>query len=520
MSRYLEEYLVGLGFNLDTVGYHRFAAMLRDSQHLVDGTYLGMTKSVLQFEASAISAFAALGAGIVTFADKTAMADQEYRLLALRMFTSLPVARELKIALDALGQPLENVIWDPELAARFHQLVADQKIMTRELGPDFEKQMLRIRDVRFEFSRLGVELKYLSMLFVEDLAKAMGTDVEGLLEKLRQFNDYLIHNLPQISAWLVSNLKPILADVKDIMGDLWAFTKNWALAFTNLVAFMMGNKALEGQAADAKKFGEALRIVAHGLANIVDDILNIGGNIGLLFDAAVQASKGNYKAALSDLSKMKVIGHGQEAVGPAAAGEAAGKATRDWVYNLFHPTSGAPAATGTADIKSLIAAQADFLGLPPSLALAVAQVESGFRQFDKSGNVLMPDRTKFPDSHAMGIFQLQPGTARRYGVDPTNTRENIAGGVSYLRDLLRTYGNEEAALEHYYGSKDPAKNRAYAEQVMRVEAGMHIEHLSITVPPGADHQGTKNAVTQGITDAERQRVQRMISEFNKPAWGY
>lgn len=511
MPGFLDEYLVGLGFSLDTVGYARFAAMLRDAEHLVGGSYLGMAKAVIGFEAAAIGAFATLGAGILTFAEKTAMADQEYRLLALRMYTSLPVARELKIALEALGQPLENVIWDPELAHRFSQLVQDQKTMTRELGPDFENQMLRIRDVRFEFTRLGVELKYLSMLVVEDLAKAFGMTMGEAFEKLRHFNDYLIHNLPAISSWIVSDLKPVLLDVKDIMAELWEFTKQLVVDFTNLVALFTGNTALRTQTADFQKFAQALKTTVEEVAHVTLGILKFGTNMGLLLDAGIQLASGNTKAALADLYKMKPTGI-DESTGPVGFGERLGKAIRDYFMGP------GMSSIGGGNVQEMIIAQAAALGVPADLALAVAKTESGFRQYDAQGFPLMSNK---PGSHATGIFQLQPGTARDMGIDEKTTSGNILGGVKYLKKMLEeSRGDIEAALEHYYGSTDQAKNKAYAQRVMSVEAGLHIDNLNITIHGSADAHTVKNAVKDGITEADRQRVQRAISEFNSPAWGY
>jgi hypothetical protein len=98
----------------------------------------------LEFQVAVVGAFAAIGLTAIGLAEKTAMADQEYRLLALHMFTTKNTARELKVALDALGQPLENVMWDPELAARFNSLVKDQRTLIEELGPTFDKNMVKI----------------------------------------------------------------------------------------------------------------------------------------------------------------------------------------------------------------------------------------------------------------------------------------------------------------------------------------------------------------------------------------
>ena len=83
-------------------------------------------------------------------------------------------------------------------------------------------------------------------------------------------------------------------------------------------------------------------------------------------------------------------------------------------------------------------------GLPPGLPSAVAQVESGGRQYDASGNVLMSS------AGAIGEMQLMPGTAADLGVDPYDPTQNVQGGTEYLKQLYDQFnGNLNDTLAGY-----------------------------------------------------------------------
>src|SRR5271167_4274777 len=98
----------------------------------------------------------------------------------------------------------------------------------------------------------------------------------------------------------------------------------------------------------------------------------------------------------------------------------------------------------TADVLALLNAAAAEYNVSPSLVIAVANQESGGNQFDSSGKVLTSS------AGAMGVMQLMPATAAGLGVDPTNTAQNVDGGVRYLAQLLQQFGGNQAlALAAY-----------------------------------------------------------------------
>jgi membrane-bound lytic murein transglycosylase B len=81
-------------------------------------------------------------------------------------------------------------------------------------------------------------------------------------------------------------------------------------------------------------------------------------------------------------------------------------------------------------IPDQITAAANAAGVPAWLALAIAQRESGF------------NNNAVGSAGEIGIFQLLPSTAAQLGVDPADPVQNIAGGVAYIAQLLRTFGGD------------------------------------------------------------------------------
>ena len=66
---------------------------------------------------------------------------------------------------------------------------------------------------------------------------------------------------------------------------------------------------------------------------------------------------------------------------------------------------------------------------------------------------------------AVGLMQLMPGTARRYGVkNRRNPYQNIRGGSQYLRDLLVLYDNNLKLVLAAYNAGEGAVKK-YNNQI-------------------------------------------------------
>jgi soluble lytic murein transglycosylase-like protein len=114
--------------------------------------------------------------------------------------------------------------------------------------------------------------------------------------------------------------------------------------------------------------------------------------------------------------------------------------------------------------------QIDYWGrrynIDPNLIKAIIRAESGF------------DRYAVSKKGAQGLMQLMPDTAREMRVsDPFNPEQNIAGGVRYLRKLLKMFnGNLVLSLAAYNAGPTQVKKaggvprfsetRRYIERVL------------------------------------------------------
>ena len=79
--------------------------------------------------------------------------------------------------------------------------------------------------------------------------------------------------------------------------------------------------------------------------------------------------------------------------------------------------------------------------LSPYLILAVCAIESRYDMNARSGH-----------GKCIGLMQLHKDTARLYGLDPYNPRENIMGGAAVLAKFMQRYNGDIHKVLHKYNS--------------------------------------------------------------------
>jgi soluble lytic murein transglycosylase-like protein len=124
-------------------------------------------------------------------------------------------------------------------------------------------------------------------------------------------------------------------------------------------------------------------------------------------------------------------------------------------------------------LQTLITQEAIAQGVPPAIALAVAQQESSFNPNARGA------------AGEIGLFQLMPTTAASLGVqDPTDVSQNISGGISFLAQLFQKYGSWVSALSAY-NSGSPTRSTDYASAVLS-------KATNFGLPPSIDAPSSYN----------------------------
>ncbi len=143
------------------------------------------------------------------------------------------------------------------------------------------------------------------------------------------------------------------------------------------------------------------------------------------------------------------------------------------------PIRTAPAALSAMPFGALVEEAARTANVDSALLHAVITAESNYnaRAVSHKG--------------AVGLMQLMPASAQRYGVNNrSDPAENVRGGARYLKDLLKLFGNDlRLTLAAYnagentvarFGNRIPPyrETQEYVRRVMELYATYRASHAS------------------------------------------
>lgn len=125
-------------------------------------------------------------------------------------------------------------------------------------------------------------------------------------------------------------------------------------------------------------------------------------------------------------------------------------------------------------------------GTPPTLAMAIARVESGMRPWAvniQGRSYFPPDRESALElarkaqarsqSFDIGLMQINSFWLRRFGLNPADIIEpriNVILGCWILSEEMKRYGLSWRAIGAYHTSidKNPSRAKAYANKVLSI----------------------------------------------------
>lgn len=135
----------------------------------------------------------------------------------------------------------------------------------------------------------------------------------------------------------------------------------------------------------------------------------------------------------------------------------------------------------TSRVEILVRQYAAHYRVPSALIAALIDVESGWNPRAVS------------NKGAMGLMQLMPATARRFGAfDPFDAEQNIAAGTRYVTTLMWEFHGDLrlVAAAYYAGDRDIARKRlAYDDPEVVAYVLAVREHYMLRKYPAARPTG-------------------------------
>jgi hypothetical protein len=508
----IKSYLVELGFVVDSPTKNKFDETLRTTLAAVTKFTSGSARMFAEFGAAAVTALTGIATGTVFMMNEVAKSDLQMQLLARRMYMSLPAMREMKMALDAMGMSAEDVLLGPpEVREQYRRLTNDNRRMMADMGAGgFEQEMVKIRKIIYEFQAMEQEAKIFIMSLTKSLSVALTGDENGLLNRLKGWNEWLVANTPKLSQEFSTYLVPVLRDVKEVWKDIADMGKMATSEILRFLGTLYGDSGLKTGEVNIRNIGTALDYVSGSVRKVFDELDKIGHFIDAHPWALTLTMAAAGAVAGAGAGGMATIFAG--GVG-AIPGAAIGALTMGMAGAAIANAHGVDAANSpTASSKMSKDALA---GMAATVAAQYGSIPNFAQVFN---NLIGAESAWNPNAKssagAMGLTQLMPKTASSLGVtDVLDPMQNLRGGASNLASMYYRYnGDWNKALAAYNwgpGNVDkfgmgnlPKETQDYIPKVL---GGITV---NVTVATNASPHEIASAVSSEMKKVyQRQQVQ-------------
>ncbi len=197
-SETLKEYLVKIGWNVDESGFKKASGKLKSFvSEIVDKTG-AVGKGFIGSFSIVLGVLKTVNEAMLSVVNTTASLDLEEEKLARQYWISEEAARSYSTALEALGESHADILNMTD--EQYRRLVELNNLgKSLEAPKEVNDFLLLVRDVRFEFSKLKVELSYLTRWVTYYIGKFLGPDVQKIKQDLKNANSWLQKNIPVIA---------------------------------------------------------------------------------------------------------------------------------------------------------------------------------------------------------------------------------------------------------------------------------------------------------------------------------
>ena len=359
MLEVMKEYLVSLGFKVDTSSLNSAQKAMRQAEDMVGKFSSSSVTNFAKASTGVIALVATANLAIAKFVGGLAQASLENEIFARKMWMNVDSARAYTSSINALGVSLQDLYLSPELMQKYLELNNLAKDMA---VPGYDKAMLGVRDITFEFQKLKLEGTYALQWIEFYLTKILAGPMGDFKKALATMNDSMQKNMPKwtekvamVVSWFV-RLGLAAWKVRDGIGAIMlVFTAFKAIKMlTNPFALMMlGLTALllliddfstyerGGQSAWKwiDKLGDSLKGSGLGIADFkkdIDGVLKSVGDLGVsfgdLFKVLKDAGAGDLasKALTASLTILDGLLKGMAKSVSLIAGGLQGLTTGDW----------------------------------------------------------------------------------------------------------------------------------------------------------------------------------------------